>query len=262
VNRDTFYARLRETLFKGGLKQSHVDTINAILDEAEHRNTLLTRLAYILATSRHEPGESMVPGEENLYYTTAKRIREVWPSRFPTLETATPFVKNPRGLANKVYNGRLGNREGSDDGWTYRGRGLAQITGRDNYQRAGAKIGLDLVASPERAKELSIAVDILFSGMEEGWFTGITLDDVDGTKSYVDDRKVINGADQASLIASYATAFESALKAAGYATVSPPANTVNLTAEELAEARRWLMWRAAAPAGAIEWLRAMPKEIA
>lgn len=260
MNRETFYARLRETVFKGGLSQSQVTTIEAILDEAEHRGTSLTHLAYMLATARHEAGEDMAPKDENLSYTSAKRIREVWPSRFPTLESAGPFVRNPKGLANKVYNGRLGNREGTNDGWTYRGRGLVQITGRDNYQRASDRLSLDLVGRPDRAIELHTAVDIMFDGMENGWFTGVSLDDVDGTPSYIDDRKVINGTDQASLIAGYAQAFESALKAAGYA-ASPPANTGGISTEELAEIRRWLSWRAAAPAGAIEWLRAMPREV-
>jgi putative chitinase len=57
----------------------------------------------------------------------------------------------------------MGNRAGSDDGWTYRGRGLLQITGRENYQKIGKRIGLDLEKNPGLAlapdKMLAIAAD-------------------------------------------------------------------------------------------------------
>jgi putative chitinase len=73
----------------------------------------------------------------------------VWPSRFPTTASAAPYAHNPRALANKVYNGRMGNRRGSDDGWNFRGRGAVQTTGRDGYARLAAATGLDLVARPD-----------------------------------------------------------------------------------------------------------------
>jgi len=63
----------------------------------------------------------------------------VWPSRFNLTGTngrknANNYVKNPKGLANEVYNGRMGNKPGSDDGYNFRGGGFIQITGRENYQ--------------------------------------------------------------------------------------------------------------------------------
>ena len=70
--------------------------------------------------------------EENLSYSAARMVA-VWPSRFPNAAAAKPFARNPQALANRVYNGRMGNRAGSDDGWYFRGRGPKQLTGRDNY---------------------------------------------------------------------------------------------------------------------------------
>lgn len=85
--------------------------------------------------------------EENLNYSAA-RLTAVWPNRFPTIEDAEPFAKSPVRLANKVYGGRMGNVD-PGDGYRYRGRGLLMITGKDNYRKAGADIGIDLVAGPD-----------------------------------------------------------------------------------------------------------------
>jgi putative chitinase len=104
-------------------------------------------VAHVMAQISHEcgAGRDIV---ENLNYTAA-RMTQVWPSRFPTLASAQLYAGNPRALANKVYNGRMGNRTGSDDGWNFRGRGGAQTTGRDGYQRVKKATGLDVVAQPE-----------------------------------------------------------------------------------------------------------------
>ncbi len=94
----------------------------------------------------HESGR-LETLQENLSYS-ADRLVAVWPKRFPTRQAAIPYARNPRALANKVYGGRLGNF-GPDDGWRYRGRGLIQLTGRDNYALAESLTGLTLLADPD-----------------------------------------------------------------------------------------------------------------
>jgi len=85
--------------------------------------------------------------EENLNYS-AEGLMRTWPSRFPDMDTAEKYAHNPEKLANKVYAGRLGNTE-DGDGWKYHGRGLIQLTGRDNYKNCGQAIAEDLINNPD-----------------------------------------------------------------------------------------------------------------
>jgi putative chitinase len=108
------------------------------------------RLNFFLAQVGHESG-GMTITEENMNYR-AERIVEVWPSRFPTVESARPFANKPEKLANSVYANRMGNGgPQSGDGFRYRGRGYIQITGRGAYRDIGGIVGLDLERSPELA---------------------------------------------------------------------------------------------------------------
>lgn len=137
------------------------------------------RAAHLMAQVSHECGAGSVT-VENLNYSTAARIRAVWPSRFPTDADAQPFVRNPQGLANKVYNGRMGNRLNTDDGWTYRGRGLIQTTGHDGYKKLGDAVGTDLVTNPSLVNELPNLMP--FTCVEvrgyAGMFTAMDADDI------------------------------------------------------------------------------------
>ncbi|EIT71730.1 MULTISPECIES: glycoside hydrolase family 19 protein [Hydrocarboniphaga] len=108
----------------------------------------LDRIAAFVAQIAHESAE-LTRVRESLKYTKAETICRTWPKRFPTPADAEPYVSTTgvangrdRALANRVYNGKLGNVPGSDDGWTFRGRGLIQITGRSNYREVGEALGL------------------------------------------------------------------------------------------------------------------------
>ncbi len=108
------------------------------------------RKEYFLAQIAHETG-GLTRSVENLNYS-AERLTQIWPTRFPTIESAKPYANNPEKLANKVYANRMGNGPPeSGDGYRYRGRGYIQITGKDGYRQTGLRAGIDLVANPERA---------------------------------------------------------------------------------------------------------------
>ena len=127
---------------------------------AEHcgRHAINTprRLSAFLSNGLHETG-GFTRLVENLNYR-ADRIAKTWPSRFPTIAEAQPFARKPEALAERVYGGRLGNLS-PGDGFRYRGRGLLQTTGRDNYARLGIATGLDLVRNPELIEQPALAVE-------------------------------------------------------------------------------------------------------
>lgn len=209
MNRTIFFAYARNAPFGGGLTQAQVDGTNKIIDEADKRKIPDNWLAYILATAFHETGGKMQPVSENLTYTTAAVIKKTWPQRFPTIKSAEPFVSKPQALANKVYGSRMGN-DSKNDGWLYRGRGFAQITGKDNYKKFG------IADNPDKALELSTAVRILFDGMIDGKFTGLKLSQYFSSTQENPEgaRKIVNGTDKASLIAGYYHNFLDSIKAA------------------------------------------------
>ncbi len=110
------------------------------------------RQAAFLAQTLHESGQFQHVSE-NLHYS-APRLRQIWPARFPSDAEAQAYAGNPEKLANKIYAKRLGNSdEDSGDGWNYRGRGLIQLTGRENYERCAKELELDVLAQPDLLQE-------------------------------------------------------------------------------------------------------------
>jgi putative chitinase len=104
------------------------------------------RQAAFIGQCSHESG-GFKTLQENLNYS-AKGLHATWPSRFASEADAQPFHRNPEKIANKVYSGRMGNTD-EGDGWKYRGRGLIQLTGKDNYRLASDALGVDFVANPD-----------------------------------------------------------------------------------------------------------------
>lgn len=141
--------------------------------------------------------------EENLNYS-AQGLRKIFPKYFPTQKEALAFARNPERIANRVYADRMGNgSEESGDGWTFRGRGLIQITGRDNYASMSSLMGKDLTIWPDalllpldacrsaalwwKANGLNALADKLSGSGERKTFEAITKR-VNGGLNGIDDR--------------------------------------------------------------------------
>lgn len=137
------------------------------------------RIAAFLAQTAHESGGYTML-TENLNYKAAT-LAACWPNRFAVLgadkkpvkengklvptAVANTIAGKPELIANLVYSSRMGNGPAeSGEGWKFRGRGLKQLTGKDNYTRCGAALGLDLVANPDLLLEPSAAA------RSAGWF--------------------------------------------------------------------------------------------
>lgn len=225
---NNFFKKTRTSLFNGQLSQSQVDSLNAIFKawkEIDGKDIEL--LSYGLATTYHEVGPKLQPISENLNYS-AKRITEVWPSRFKTIAAAQPYANNPEKLANNVYGGRLGNNK-TGDGWKYRGRGFPQTTGKVNYEKFAKILNIDLVNKPELAMNPEVAAKILIIGLRDGLFTGKKVSDYSSfekmrpTVNADGSRKTRNGASTvAKDIASYAYKFKDALNGGISNTVTAP----------------------------------------
>jgi putative chitinase len=122
-----------------------VDALNSAMQEFSI-NTPLRQCAFIAQTAHESMGYTTFV--ENLNYSK-NALLATWPRRF-TEDTAILYARKPEKIANRVYRNRLGNgNEASGDGWKYRGRGIIQTTGKDNYKACGAGLGVDLLTSPK-----------------------------------------------------------------------------------------------------------------
>jgi putative chitinase len=119
------------------------------------------RQAAFIGQCAHESANFKVL-QENLNYS-AEGLMKTWPSRFPTKEVADQYARNPAKIAGKVYNGRLGNTS-EEEASKYLGRGLIQLTGKENYERCGLAIGVDLLSNPD------LLLDPRYAAMSAGWF--------------------------------------------------------------------------------------------
>ena len=199
-----FFDVVRADLFGGRMTADQVEGCEAILRAS--RLMPLTHRAYLLATAYHETARSMMPVKETVMphhrdknpsdAEVIRRLEAAWArGRLPQVKT--PYWR---------------------DGWF--GRGYVQLTWRNNYDRAGRALGLDLIGRPELAMVPEHAAAILARGCAEGWFTGRKMADY---ASYRDMRRVVNGLDCADEIAGHAAAFERALRAVPPIAAPPPA---------------------------------------
>ena len=140
---------MREMWPRGDMKiPGLLDGIVAAAPSVFSRYRLTSDLvvAHAMAQFSHECGAG-TEVVENLNYS-AKGLMNTWPTRFDPAKAAA-FAHNQKKIANEVYNGRIGNRVGSDDGWNFRGRGGSQVTGRDGYDKLGRKLGLNCINEPD-----------------------------------------------------------------------------------------------------------------
>lgn len=127
---------------KSAVLEKYVDPLNDVCDYYEIVNTN-ERLAAFLAQIGHESG-GFNAVRENLNYG-AKGLRTTFGKYFPTDELAKQYERQPERIANRVYANRMGNGpESSGDGWRYCGRGLIQLTGKDNYTRFAAALEISI----------------------------------------------------------------------------------------------------------------------
>lgn len=193
IRRVKFYNTIRASF--GPLKQSQVDGLSLVLDEAIRRDTKLDRLAYMMATAWWETNRTMQP------------VAEAY------------WVKNAAAWRKKHLRY-----------WPYYGRGLVQLTWASNYARATAYFkghghAVDFAATPDLMLHMEYAVPTMFVGMEAGWFTDKKLadylddideSDVEDLREFRNARRIINGTDHAAQIGTEALVFEKALRAAAY----------------------------------------------
>lgn len=216
MNRTNFFANLKKStsIFKGKFTQSQVNGINSILDACVKYNVANPHhIAHILAHVYHETGKYMSPIKETVYGTSTnknptdsiviKRLNTAW-AKGQLSWVSTPYWK---------------------DGWF--GRGQIQITHKNNYDKLGKKIGVDLVSNPSLALDINNSAAIAVLGMRDGDFTGKKLSDYAFPQALDADwqnhpRRIVNGKDGTDVnIKKYHLSFYTALIDAGYKATTP-----------------------------------------
>lgn len=180
IDRDVLFPLVRAGCFGGILTRPQVDGINVVLDEWDARmiDSDPRYLADMLATAEWETAHTMQPVREAYW------LSEAWRK------------------ANLRY-------------YPYYGRGLVQLTWDYNYDKAGVRLGIPLKANPDMALESRVAVDVMFLGMTEGWFTGRRLSDYfgPGREDWTGARSIINPGDHAEEIGSLGQVYHRAIVA-------------------------------------------------
>ena len=203
-----FYDFLRSNKMLGPkITKSEFDGCQAILKACVRANWPISFTAYALATSYLETGATMQPIIERggpSYFRRMYDIQGARPAKARELGNLTP-----------------------GDGARFPGRGYVQLTGKNNYVKATAKLralgfDIDLVANPDQALRPDVAAAVMILGMSEGWFTARKLrDDLPpsgpaGLSQFKASRDIINGKDKDDEIAAFAVDFQTGLQRGGY----------------------------------------------
>jgi putative chitinase len=204
INLPAFYDRVRARDLLGPvLSPTEVAGCEAIIAAAFAAGWGPADLAYGFATAWHETAHTMAPIREHGGAEYLRRNYDVTGRR--------------PALARQMGNTQPG------DGIRYAGRGFVQLTWKNNYARAGAKLGIPLLIDPDLALRPVVAGGIMGFGMAEGWFTGKKLADYlprrqPATRGqFIAARRIINGTDRAAAIADLAMDFQEAVIAGGQA---------------------------------------------
>lgn len=188
-----------------------------ILDVCRIRGILLNTTAYTLATAYWETGKTMEPVREAFYL----------------------------GKKAEAYRKKLRY-------YPWYGRGFVQLTWKENYIKAGKRLGVDFIKDPDLVMDPDLAARILVIGMEEGWFTGKDLDDYiddidesdeEDRKEYESARRIVNGVDKKKEIAALALEYEKALREANYTpgvTLAEPTVEAPVEAPKAPQTNIWL----------------------
>ncbi len=192
-----FFDSVKAGILGPTLSADEVSGCNAILEAMD--GAPLAYTAYALATAFHETASTMQPIKE---YGGSS-----WYFRMYDIAGARPRLARANGNTHP------------GDGAKFFGRGFVQLTWRSNYKRAGDKLGVDLIANPDRALDPAIAAQIMRQGMDAGWFTGKRFADylpretIATRAQFTAARRIINGIDKSAKIAAHALEFQEALEA-------------------------------------------------
>jgi putative chitinase len=170
-----------EHIVAAGVKQATAEKwVDAVAAACQEFNiNTPQRIAGFLSQCAHESG-GFERLQENLNYS-ADGMAGIWPKRFAVLgpdkkpikkdgknqpnKFALALHRKPEMIANVVYSGRMGNGPTeSGEGWKYRGRGLKQLTGKDNHRACSEGLGVDLVENPD------LLLEPIYAARSAAWF--------------------------------------------------------------------------------------------
>ena len=145
------------------------------------------RIAAFLSQVAHESGGFKFV-VENLNYSADALLR-VFPKYFPTPEIANAYARQPERIANRAYANRMGNGdEASGDGWAYRGRGLIQLTGKNNYASFSLQMDNNCLVEPDLVAEPKLAA------LSAGWYwNSRNINPVADTDDVKEVTRLVNG---------------------------------------------------------------------